>query len=421
MPHDVSPRKWYFVGMTPRSVKSLTEDPRVDSWRLDTPGCVERVHLNNAGASLMPRVVIDAIQSHTELEGRIGGYEAADARVPEIEQVYEEIGRLVGSAPHNIALTGSATASFIQAISSFDFAPDDVIVTSRADYTSYQIQYLSLSKRLGVRVVHAEDLPEGGIDPDSLRKVLADTPAKLVSISWMPTHGGLIQDVQAASDVCEELGVPLHVDACQAVGQLPIDVARLRCDYLSATARKFLRGPRGIGFLYASDRALDRGDYPLHIDMRGAEWVSPSEFRVAAGARRYEDWEFAYSLVLGLGAAARYANAAGVESTGRRSIALAAYLRGKLAELDGVRVLDTGRAQSAIVTFDHAQVAATDFHSALEAERINTTISQRWYGMIDFTARDVTAAVRASPHYYNTIGELDQLVEVVRRSSLSAR
>jgi selenocysteine lyase/cysteine desulfurase len=407
--------------MTRRSVTPPTADARLQSWRADTPGCAERNHLNNAGAALMPRVVIDAIQSHTELEGRIGGYEAAEARVPEVEQAYEETARLVGASPHNIAFTGSATASFIQAISSFDFAPDDVIVTSRADYTSYQIQYLSLAKRLGVRVVHAADLSEGGIDPDDLQRILADTPARLVSVSWMPTHGGLIQDVHAVSDVCEKVGVPLHIDACQAVGQLPIDVSRLRCDYLSATARKFLRGPRGIGFLYASDRALDRGDYPLLIDMRGAEWVSPSEFRVASGARRYEDWEFAYSLVMGLGAAARYANAEGVEATGRRAMALAAYLRDRLASVDGIRVLDTGRRQSAIVTFDHERASASAIHAALESERINTTISQRWYGMIDFSARKVTAAVRASPHYYNTAEEIDQLVEVVRRSSLSAR
>ncbi|MEO5567397.1 MAG: aminotransferase class V-fold PLP-dependent enzyme [Gemmatimonadaceae bacterium] len=397
------------------------DDERLAAWRQETPGTTERVHLNNAGAALMPRVVIDAIQSHTELEGRIGGYEAADARVPEIEQVYTDLAQLVGAAPRNIALTGSATASFIQAISTVDFAPDDVILTSRADYTSYQIQYLALSKRLGVRVIHAADLPEGGIDPDDVRKILSVTRPRFVSVSWMPTHGGLIQDVHAVSDVCEEFGASLHVDACQAVGQLPIDVTRLRCDYLSATARKFLRGPRGIGFLYASERALDRGDYPLLVDMRGAEWVSPTEFRVASSARRFEDWEFAYSLVLGLGAAARYALAAGVEATGARAIGLASYLREQLRTIEGVRVLDTGRMQSAIVTFDHDRLAPADIVGALESENINAVVSQRWYGLLDFSTRGVEGAVRASPHYYNTVGEIDQLVDVVRRSSSSAR
>lgn len=396
-------------------------DERVDAWRRDTPGCAERIHLNNAGAALMPVPVVDAMQSHTSLEARIGGYEAADARAAEIEQVYADLATLVRAAPRNIAITGSATASFTQAISSFDFAPGDVIVTSRADYTSYQIQYLALSQRAGVRVIHAADLPEGGIDPEDVRKILVRTPTRFVSVSWMPTHGGLIQDVHAVGDICEAAGVPLHIDACQAVGQLPIDLTQLRCDYLSATARKFLRGPRGVGFLYASDRALDRGDFPLLVDMRGAEWISPTEFRVAPTARRFEDWEFAYSLVLGLGASVRYANTAGVAGTGARAMALAGYLRDRLRAIDGVRMLDTGRAQSAIVTFDHARAAAADIVAALSAERINTVVSRRWYGMIDFSARGVEAAVRASPHYYNTVEEVDQLVAVVQRSSLSAR
>lgn len=407
--------------MTPDPSSDPTTAARVAAWRAETPGCSERTHLNNAGAALMPAPVVSAIQGHIALEARIGGYEAADARAAEIEQVYSDLAMLVGASPRNIAITGSATASFVQAISSFDFSPGDVIVTSRADYTSYQIHYLALSERLGVRVVHAADLPEGGIDPDALRATLRAAPPRVVSVSWMPTHGGLIQDVAAVSAVCEELGVPLHIDACQAVGQLPIDVRRLKCDYLSATARKFLRGPRGVGFLYASDRALKRGDYPLYVDMRGAEWTSPSKFTVARTARRYEDWEFAYALVLGLGAAARYANAVGVSVTGARALALAAYLREQLQAVDGIRILDTGAERSAIVTFDHKRTPADAIVSALKAENINTVVSRRWYGMIDFSARGVEAAVRASPHYYNTTREIDQLVDVVRRSSLSAR
>ena len=86
-------------------------------------------------------------------------------------------------------------------------------------------------------------------------RAIARRRPRLVAVSWIPTNSGLVQDVEAVGVVCEEAGVPYVVDACQAVGQIPIDVARLRCDYLSATARKFMRGPRGIGFMFASDRA----------------------------------------------------------------------------------------------------------------------------------------------------------------------
>lgn len=423
MPHDSGPRKTTFetTRMPPTPPTPPPIDSRLAAWRHDTPGCAARIHLNNAGAALMPRPVAQAIHAHTDLEEQMGGYEAADARAVEIASVYTQLARVVGADSPNMAITGSATASFVQAASSFDFAPGDVILTSRADYTSYQIHYVALSKRLGVRVIHAADLPEGGVDAADFRRLARKERPKLASVSWMPTHGGLIQDVQAVSDVCEDQGIPLHIDACQAVGQLPIDVTRLRCDYLSGTGRKFLRGPRGIGFLYASDRALDRGDYPMFVDMRGAEWIAPSEFRIEPTARRYEDWEFAYSLVLGLGAAAEYANRLGIAATGARAMHLAAYLRESLRAIDGIRVLDTGANQSAIVTFDHARTPAQSIVQALADERINTVVSRRWYGLIDFSARGVEAAVRASPHYYNTTEEVDQLVDVVRRSSLRAR
>jgi selenocysteine lyase/cysteine desulfurase len=361
----------------------------------------------------MPRDVSHAIHSHLSLESEIGGYEAAEAHAEDIQQVYEDLAQVVNARARNVAVTASATAAFIQAMTSFDFASGDVIVTSRSDYTSYQIQCISLAKRAGVHVIHAEELPEGGIDPQSVREVLRRTPCKLVSVSWVPTHSGLVQDVASVGVECEEAGVPYHVDACQAVGQLPVDIAALRCDYLSATSRKFLRGPRGVGFLVASDRALARGDYPMFVDMRGAEWTAPSEFRIASTAKRYEDWEFAYALVLGLGAAVRYALAQGIEPTAARAWSLAAYMRDRLSEIAGVRILDRGRVRSAIVTFDSSRLRADKIMEALAARNVNVVLTRKWIGLLDFGPRGVELGIRASPHYYNTVDEIDLLVETV--------
>ncbi len=387
-------------------------DTSVDRLRADTPGCANVTHLNNAGASLMPNVVLRAAIDHLELEALTGGYEAADDKAAEIESVYSTVGRLIQAPPRNIAIVANATAGFIQAMSSFDFAPGDVIVTTRCDYVSYQIQYLALRERLGVLIVHADDLPEGGVDPDSVRALADNAKCRLVHVTWVPTNSGLVQDVEAVGDVCEDLGVPYLVDACQAVGQLPIDVARLKCDYLSATARKFMRGPRGIGFLYASDRALARGDHPLFVDMRGAEWIDKQQYRVVDTAQRYEDWEFPYALVLGLGAAARYALDVGIGWSSERARMLARTLRSRLSELPGVRTLDRGRNPSAIVTADLGR-DATDVVRLLRERRINTTASLRWYGIYDFDDKGVTSAIRISPHYYNTEAEIDFVIDAL--------
>src|SRR5688500_13972022 len=300
-----------------RSSFGLGADPDLGRWRDETPGCAHRNHLNNAGAALMPSPVIQAIEEHVRLEATIGGYEAAEERASEMDQVYGAIAKLVNAAPRNMAITPSSTAAFIQALSTIDFQPGDVILTSRCDYTSNQLHYLSLARRHGVRVVRAHDLPEGGVDPDSVKAIAQRTRPRLVAISWVPTNSGLVQDVGGIGQICEELGLCYLVDACQAAGQLPINVDRLRCDFLSATARKFLRGPRGIGFLYVSDRALARGDHPLYVDMRGAVWTAPDELSLVEDARRFEDWEFPYALVLGLGAAVEYAQSVGVPRAGQ--------------------------------------------------------------------------------------------------------
>ncbi|HET9274872.1 MAG TPA: aminotransferase class V-fold PLP-dependent enzyme [Gemmatimonadales bacterium] len=385
----------------------------VARWRQETPGCAGRIHLNNAGAAFAPIPVLEAVRSHLELEQQLGGYEAAEAAASRIAGTYASVAQLVGGAARNIAVVENATVAFAQAMSSIDFRTGDVIVTTRNDYISSQLLFLSLARRLGVRILRAADLATGGSDPDSVRDLARHPRCRLVSVTWIPTNSGLIQPVETIGEICEELAVPYLVDACQAAGHLPIDVARLRCDFLSATARKFLRGPRGVGFLYVSDRALERGSAPLFIDMRGASWTAPDEYRLAPDARRFENWEFAVALLLGLGAAAGYALREGMDLLSERALALAAYARRRLAVLPGVRLLDRGPRLGAILTAEIAGRSAEDVVGALRERGINTNASLREYAVIDMDAKGAQSAVRISPHYYNTTGEIDALADAL--------
>jgi selenocysteine lyase/cysteine desulfurase len=388
-------------------------DELLQRWRSDTPGTAERVHLNNAGAALTPRPVQAAILDHLALEASVGAYEAADLRAPALAAAYASLGRILGTEGRNVAIVQNSTVAFAQALSAFDFAPGDVILTTRADYVSNQIMYLSLARRCGVEVVRADDLAEGGVDPESVRREIARRRPRLVALTWVPTNSGLVQDARAVGEICELAGVPYLVDACQAVGQMPVDVHRLRCDYLAATTRKFLRGPRGIGLLYVSDRALDGGAHPLLPDMRGADWTATDEFALAPGARRFETWEFAYALVLGAGAAAAYALEVGLDTAQRRSRALAALARERLAALPGVRVLDRGPELCAIAT------AAIEGHDgdavklALRAAGINTSAIDRGSALIDMDAKGVSSGIRVSPHYYNTEAEVERMADAL--------
>jgi selenocysteine lyase/cysteine desulfurase len=383
-------------------------------WRADTPGCTRVVHLNNAGAALAPRPVQSAILDHLALEQEIGPYEAADDRREEVQRAYATMGRLLGTEARNIALVQNSTVAFAQAISAFDFKPGDVILTSRSDYASNQIMYLSLAHRRGVEIVRAPDASEGGIDPGAVQQLIRKRRPSLVALTWIPTNSGLVQPVEAVGRICRAAGVPYLVDACQAVGQLPVDVGALQCDYLSGTARKFLRGPRGLGFLYVSDRVLEAGAHPVLVDMHGADWTDPDAFTLNPDARRFETWEFAFALVLGLGAAAEYALHAGVTQTGRRARELADYARSRLAGIPGVRVLDRGPELCAIVTISVDGQDTTTIKLALRSRGINTSSPHREDAVIDMDEKRTASALRISPHYYNTHEEIDMAVEAIR-------
>jgi selenocysteine lyase/cysteine desulfurase len=382
-------------------------------WRAETPGCDQVVHLNNAGAALVPQPVRDAVRAHLDLEDRIGGYEAAEAEVASLRATYQAVGRLLGAGPQNVAIVQNSTVAFNQAISSLDLGPGDVILTTRADYASNQITYLSLARRRGVQVVRAPDAPEGGVDPEEVRRLIGQRRPALVSLTWIPTNSGLVQPAEAVGEICRDAGLPYLVDACQAVGQMPIDVRRLHCDFLAAASRKFLRGPRGLGFLYVSDRMLQRGAHPLLVDMHGASWTEADAFDLAPDARRFETWEFAYALVLALGAAARYALDVGLETARDRARELAAYVRQRLQAIPGVRVLDRGPELCAIATASIAGRDSKELKLALRARGINTSSPHREDAVIDMDEKEATSALRISPHYYNTREEIDAAVEAL--------
>lgn len=377
----------------------------VELWRRETPATAHRIHLNNAGAALPPQCVLDTVMGHLLREAEIGGYEAAEEAAERLEEVYKDLARLIGASPKEVAVVENATVAFSLSLSAFDFQPGDVLVTTRSDYTSNWIMYLALRERRGVEVFAARDLPEGGADPESVRELAAHPRCRLVAVSWVPTNSGLVQPAAEVGEVCRELGVPYLVDACQAVGQIPIEAARLGCDFLAVTARKFLRGPRGIGFLYVSDRMLSKGIYPLGVDMRGAR-LAGDGFELEEGARRFENWESPYALVLGMGEAARYALDAGIERGGERARELAASVREKLSALPGVRVWDRGPQLCAIATASVEGRDATDLMHRMRAAGINVSVSSSEDG-------SKTPVLRISPHYYNTPEEIDAAVAAI--------
>jgi len=383
-----------------------------EKWRHDTPGCKTSVHFNNAGAALMPQPVIDAIESYIRLESEIGGYEAFEQQTDAVNKFYSAAGVLIGANPNQIAFTSSATNSFARALSSVPFSKGDKILIANEDYVSNQLAFLSIKKRFGIELLRAPSLPEGGVDPDAFRKLATEHRPVLASITHVPTNSGLVQPVTEIGKICRSLDIPFLLDACQSAGQLPLNVEETGCDFLSATMRKFLRGPRGAGFLYVSDRILKKNWYPLFIDMKGADWTEENEFKMQPGASRFEDWELPYALQMGSAAAIDYALKTGIEIIQDRNKILMDYLKKKVLE-KGWIPLDRGSQTCSILTVHFRGIDPSALHTKLKSLHINTSVSRINYARIDFNSKNVDWALRISPHYYNTEEEIDHLADTL--------
>ncbi|MBI5913819.1 MAG: aminotransferase class V-fold PLP-dependent enzyme [Bacteroidetes bacterium] len=389
----------------------------IAALRSETPGCAHHIHLNNAGASLVPRPVLEAMQNYLTEESLHGGYETFAAHAGAIAGFYDAMAKLLHTNPRNIAFAGSATDAYARALSAIPFEAGDVLLTTDDDYVSNQIAFLSLQNKLKIRVLRAAKLPEGGVDPQSVKELMEKHRPKLVAVTHVPTNSGLVQDVEAVGRLCREREVWYLVDACQSAGQMPLDMAEIGCDFLSGTMRKWLRGPRGAGFLFVSDRVLEAGLEPLLPDMAGAVWVENDRYLPMDDARRFEFWEKPFALLVGSGAAVKYALDLGLGGIERQVTALAEHTRQQLSALAGVLVLDRGSRRCGIVTAFFEGKKPADLKKALDGAGINTGFGATVNALIDFKEKGVDWALRLSPHYYNTHAEIDRAVEVLAKVS----
>jgi cysteine desulfurase / selenocysteine lyase len=386
----------------------------VERVRADTPGIAHVTHFNNAGSALPPRQVLDAVVDHLRREAEIGGYEAAAERQDRWEHTYDALAQLIGADRDEIAVIENATRAWDMAFYAFPFQAGDRILTGHAEYASNWIALKQVADRTGATIEVVPDDESGQIDVAALERML-DERVKLVSLVHVPTQSGLVNPVAAVGRVTRAAGVPLLLDACQSVGQLPIDVDAIGCDILSGTGRKFLRGPRGTGFLYVRRELIERLVPPL-LDMRAADWQPDGSYRIREDARRFENWETYYAGKVGLGVAVDYALEIGVDNAWGRIKALASRLRARLAELPGVTLNDRGAVLGATVTFTVANVPSSEVQQQLAAEHINVSLMDASSAQLDYGVRGVTETVRSSVHYYNTDEEIDVLVDAVRRA-----
>ncbi|NIF05085.1 aminotransferase class V-fold PLP-dependent enzyme [Chryseobacterium sp. Tr-659] len=376
--------------------------------RKDTLGCSDKIFLNSAGSSLMSKAVVDRMINYLYEEQQLGGYTTAGLYTDEISQFYEEAAKLINATSANIAFMNSSTDAYAKALSSISFKEGDCIITTNDDYISNQIAFISLKKRYDIEIIRMKNLSDHELDLHDLENLIRKYSPKLIAVTHIPTNSGLIQNVEDVGRLCKQYNILYLVDACQSVGQIVVDVMKMKCDFLTATGRKFMRGPRGSGFLYISDEVLNQEMAPLFLDSNGGQWTGFDEYQLNNKAKRFEHFERSVATLLGFKEALKYANNIGMANIENYNRNLAEKLRINLQNND-FRILDLGNQLSSIITFCQKDGKIEKIRKILNENNVFFTVSNKNNALIDFTLKNVEYAIRLSPHYFNTLEEIENV------------
>ncbi len=385
--------------------------------RADTPGAELVAHLNNCGSSLPPQPVVDAMVDYLQAEARTGGYEIAADRADELGDFYDATAQYLGCDPSEVAFSSGAAEAWWRAFTSVPLSAGDRILVTSSEYQANAFGWMTATERgVDVEIIPNDD--DGVVDLDAMVERI-DERVRLVSFTMISLGNGAVQPAAEAARRLRATGSNAFflLDACQAAGQLPLDVDELGCDFLVYTGRKFMRGPRGTGVLFVRSGVLDRLGPPVFVDGRSAIWRPDGGYEVLPGAQRFEFGEFGYGAKVGLATATRYLLDVGTAAIAERVQSLATRLRADLEAIDGAHVHDQGRIRSGIVTFTVDGVASPDLCATLRARGVNTSAPHRSAAQLDLGARGINDVVRAGVHYFNTDQELDRLLEVVQAAA----
>lgn len=384
----------------------------INTIRQDTPGTATTLFFNSAGCALPPRSVQQKMIDYLLQEEESGGYEVERLREADINLLYQELAVLLNCKPHHIAFAYSATDAYAKALSAIPFKPGDAILTTTNDYISNQIAFLSLQKRYDLRILRSHNLANGDVDLEHFEELIRLHHPVLIAVTHIPTNSGIVLQAEEIGKLSRKYDTWYLLDACQSVGQINVDVEKIGCDFLAATGRKFLRGPRTSGFLYVSDKVLEQGLEPLFLDRKGADWTGFDQYTIQKTAKRFEPQEIAATHI-GLGEAVSYLNRIGIDNVAAYNLELMNKLRQQLSAIDGLHLLDKGSRQSNILTFNRANGDWQAMSAVLRNERVVFSISFKQFALIDFTEKQADWAIRFSPHYFNTEEEIDHLCAIV--------
>lgn len=367
-----------------------------------------RLHFNYSAAAPMTAETRQAIAAHFDLEAALGPVEAAAAVASRLAAIHRAAEQLLGTPPGTVALTDGQGRAMGLVAAGLRLQPGDRILCAPSEWGGTVAALTAVAQAAGAEVEPLPMRPDHTTDLDALRRTL-DGRVRLVSVTSVSVSGTAIQPVAAIAELTRTTGALLAVDASQSVGWLPVDMAALGIDILTASGRKYLRGPRGVALLGLSARAQAALTPPPPDDYA----------RQQTDALRWETAEYAYAIRLGFGAALDQALALGPTMMRDALIARATQLEAALQPLPGLRLIRPHAGASAaiapLVAFEIAGRDPLAVQKALADQGINLAANQAVYAPYLFAYLGKAALLRASVHLPTTAADIDQLAAALRR------
>ncbi len=371
-------------------------DKSLDDYCRYFPVTEGYLYLNHAGVSPISLLVKEAVEkflTHSNQSG-IVGIERLFGRG---EEIRESIARFVGAEKEEIAYVRSTSHGLSLVSEGIDWREGENVVIASCEFPSNVYPWMNL-KRRGVETRFVDPV-EGRIDLDDLAAAI-DEKTRLMSLSWVEYGNGFRNDLEAIGRLCRERGIWFCVDGIQGVGAIPLDLSRLPVDVLAADGHKWLLGPEGIGLLYVSQRVLDR-IHPVIVGWHSV--IHPLDFEdldftLRRDAAKFEEGSPSFMGIMALGAAVDLLAEVGIDRVWKR---IAGFIEHAVTGLErrGYEIVSLREEphRSGILTFRSRD------HSPEKLFRILTE------GKIVVAVRG--GGIRISPHFYNTIEEIDRFLD----------
>ncbi len=363
------------------------------------------INFNNAGSSRPFSGVNSAISNFLEIEERYGGYFATEKHKKKLNSFYNNLSRLINCRNEEISFSSSTTLAWNIFFNSFEISKNQNIIIFENEYGSNLIYYRKQNLNLKIVKINSN----GKVCFKDLKKKI-DKNTKIVCLCHVASQCGERMEAEKIGKLIHSINpnILFVVDACQSIGQIEVDVKKIDCDVLVGSGRKYLRGPRGTGFIFIKN-SIRKNLQPLILDLRNTK-LTKKGLKVSK-ANIFENFEYSPALKIGLSKAIEKINLFGIKKIEFDIAKKSKYLRKKLEYFNDISFFENKECLTGINTLRIRGYSTYQLYQYLLSKKILTSISSYSSSSLYFKKKLVNDVLRISLHQYNTFNEINYLIK----------